>query len=364
MSLDLAKRAADLRAMNARLDEEKRELEQRAREAVRLQEAKLADFDAARFEPSIDDRSSEPARASGGLPAARRAAAAKKARAAAATGAAVDSGAEVTPDAISSPRILRGARASAFRRGRDAPARGAPGAARTTAGTRPATGPGAGIGVAELDEAGVGDELAPEAQVRLQKVRLRSLQTELEAAKKQLRGRSEKLREAAAGRKAAEEATSKLRRQLAAQTKKLRAGEAAAAKAAGRISALEGQVARLRQDLRTEQKNVKAEQRDGGSKDVRLNRALEELARLKEQLRSGKQRQGEQSTEGQQRIRAQEKEIRLLERQRTELLAAFKKQAKLINVLKQQKMHIEAAKLLSFTEEEFMRTLDSGGAGS
>ena len=37
--------------MNARLDEEKRELEQRAREVVRLEEAKLADFDAARFEP-------------------------------------------------------------------------------------------------------------------------------------------------------------------------------------------------------------------------------------------------------------------------------------------------------------------------
>ena len=57
---------------------------------------------------------------------------------------------------------------------------------------------------------------------------------------------------------------------------------------------------------------------------------------------------------------ASRREIRTLERQRMELLNAFKKQAKLIDVLKRQKMHVEAAKLLSFTEDEFMKTLDMG----
>lgn len=51
-------------------------------------------------------------------------------------------------------------------------------------------------------------------------------------------------------------------------------------------------------------------------------------------------------------------DVKRLERQKAELLTVLKKQARLVDVLRRQRAHLEAAQLLSLTEEEFMKTLD------
>lgn len=51
-------------------------------------------------------------------------------------------------------------------------------------------------------------------------------------------------------------------------------------------------------------------------------------------------------------------DVKKLERQKAELLTVLKKQAKLIDVLRRQRAHLEAAQLLSLTEDDFMTMLD------
>ncbi|KAK1160727.1 testis-expressed protein 9 isoform X4 [Acipenser oxyrinchus oxyrinchus] len=94
--------------------------------------------------------------------------------------------------------------------------------------------------------------------------------------------------------------------------------------------------------------------------EVRLNRAAEEAERYKMELNKMKQSSKDSASLEHQKIEQLKAENKKLEKQKTELMTGFKKQLKLIDILKRQKMHIEAAKMLSFTEEEFMKALEWG----
>lgn len=114
-----------------------------------------------------------------------------------------------------------------------------------------------------------------------------------------------------------------------------------------------------------QKKEMQAMQREasgltGVTADARLQKALEEIANLKANIAtmsasagSGSQTGGSQQTE--QLIRDKKK----LELQRVELLNCIRKQNKLIEVLRRQKLHLEAAKLLQMTEEDFTRVLEA-----
>ena len=106
-------------------------------------------------------------------------------------------------------------------------------------------------------------------------------------------------------------------------------------------------------------KREKSNAGDVRSKDVRLNRALEELERTKAQLKALKEDRLNERGDRDEMVKLSHENVRLRKRQ-AELILAFKKQNKLIDILKRQKLHVEAATLLGFTEAEFCKTLELG----
>jgi len=125
------------------------------------------------------------------------------------------------------------------------------------------------------------------------------------------------------------------------------------------------QVNELKKELDTLKKNGSAQplaKRNAsppGVKDVRLNRALEEMEKYKTQI-IDLNREKREATDG---LRKENEKIRnenkKMDRQKQDLLMAFRKQMKLIDILKRQKVHLEAARLLAFTEEEFTKILET-----
>lgn len=116
--------------------------------------------------------------------------------------------------------------------------------------------------------------------------------------------------------------------------------------------------------LKKELEDLKRAQKKGeGSQaalEVRLNRALEENEKMKTQLQSSSRTATDADVQVRSRLEQSEADSKRLLKQKTELLNAFKKQMKLIDILKRQKLHIEAAKMLSFSEEDFVAALDWG----
>jgi chromosome segregation ATPase len=119
-------------------------------------------------------------------------------------------------------------------------------------------------------------------------------------------------------------------------------------------------IVELNKELAQAKRAHKKTEQDSNAREVRLNRLIEEVERYKTQLREVKSTEGETQDRSKKEFERLQQENKRLERQKGELFTAFKKQLKLIDILKRQKLHIEAARMLQFSEEEFMRTLDLG----
>ena len=120
----------------------------------------------------------------------------------------------------------------------------------------------------------------------------------------------------------------------------------------------EEECALLKREAEDAKRDAKKNLSKKSSADVRLNRALEDAAKLKGELLAAERERKDAKEGGKKTIDELTLKTKFLEKQRNELLHGFKKQMELIDVLKRQKLHLEAAHVLKYTEEEFMQTLD------
>lgn len=144
---------------------------------------------------------------------------------------------------------------------------------------------------------------------------------------------------------------------LEIESKKTNRRGSSAVETTDQVESLNQEIAGLKKDLQTAERLAKQSESNTSAKDVQLKRALDSVTRLKAQvteLQAGSGKGGDSTG----RVTELEQQVSVMEKQRNELLAAFRKQMKLIDVLKRQKAHLEAARLLAFTEEEFMKMLD------
>ncbi|KAI3388176.1 hypothetical protein SNEBB_009899 [Seison nebaliae] len=114
----------------------------------------------------------------------------------------------------------------------------------------------------------------------------------------------------------------------------------------------------LKKDLENLKKDQRKKEQDSGSTEIRLKRTLEELAKCKERIKMNSNDKHDTMNEDRNQISELKQQNLKLENKKNELLQIFKKQQKLIDILNRQKMLLETSKVIQFTEDEFLKTLE------
>ena len=225
-----------------------------------------------------------------------------------------------------------------------------------------ADGTGHGDGGGAVSTAGMGTA----ATLRFQKARLQALGASVSTLSSTVAARDKELADLKALLKAGNDSREKLLRAKEAAEKQVQALQRQADEAAARGHNAESKAASLERELSQANKRRAELDAEAKARDAKLNRALQEPERGKEMLARAKSGGGaggagggggEDAAKELSSLRAANKKLL---QQRSELLAGFRKQSKLVELLRRQKLHVEMAKMLQFTEEEFAKTLEMG----
>lgn len=108
-----------------------------------------------------------------------------------------------------------------------------------------------------------------------------------------------------------------------------------------KLDTTEVELSSIRKEYEQSKRQTKKQQQDQTQTDTKLNRALEEAERYKQQLTKVQQTTKDASEQEKRKMEQLTNENRRLEKQKLELMNAFKRQLKLIDILKKQKVGVE-----------------------
>ncbi|XP_026537898.1 testis-expressed protein 9 isoform X2 [Notechis scutatus] len=205
-----------------------------------------------------------------------------------------------------------------------------------------------------------GCELGAEAQIRFLKAKLRVMQEELDAIGQECSKKDEENENFSSRLKEVEEERGRLQRAASLHQSQAEKYKLLSEEATRKSEGLQQKLSMLEKELENLKRAQKQAAATQSTTDIRLNRALEEAEKYKMELNKLKQINKDVVNQEHKKLEELKIENKRLEKQKEELVAGFKKQLKLIDILKRQKMHIESAKMLSFTEEEFIKALEWG----
>eukprot|EP00928_Gymnodinium_smaydae_P019915 TRINITY_DN17677_c0_g1_i1.p1 TRINITY_DN17677_c0_g1~~TRINITY_DN17677_c0_g1_i1.p1 ORF type:complete len:317 (-),score=109.41 TRINITY_DN17677_c0_g1_i1:3-953(-) len=213
---------------------------------------------------------------------------------------------------------------------------------------------------ASLEQDGTSGSEALHTTIRFQNARIVALQEELDKTLSELSAREGEVKQLQRDLKQVTEERQKLQKSSASGEQSQEKARKQAQAAETKVADLEREVADLRKERDQSELQRKRAEADCSKQEAKLNRLAEECDKYKAQLKEHRSDDKDRAVADRRETDRLTSEVRKLERQRAELVAAFKKQMKLIEVLKRQRAHVEAARVLSFTEDEFIRVLELG----
>jgi len=210
------------------------------------------------------------------------------------------------------------------------------------------------------EEADKAPSIGFKATLRLRDARIKSLESQLHVALKEKQEMEENLKDVKQKYKSESSEKSKGTKKLTDQKNAYNKLKQEFSTSKANAQEWKDECYNLQRELNSTQKSLKMRENDQQAREVRLSRALQECESYKKSLAKATSDTREGGVETRKEKDTLIKNIKTLERQKSEILLAFKKQIKLIDILKRQKIHAEASRLVAFQEEEFMKVLDWG----